>query len=272
MNKTIVIYHSNCQDGFSAAWIVHKAIGSVIKDITYHPGVYDEDPPDVTGCDIYIVDFSYKRPIMDEIIKKANKVIHIDHHDTAIQDMIGFTALNFESMYSPDNTESGAILTWKYFFPSQPIPQFIQHVDDYDRWQYKLPGTKEIHANMSSYEYTFDNWDKLAIQRLDEQILIGTAIERREAKVIKELLGIVVRRMNIAGYDVPVANVPYTMGSDICHCMAKGEPFSAYYYDTPKHRIFGLRSEENGLDVGQIAKGFGGGGHKHASGFKINLE
>ena len=33
--------------------------------------------------------------------------------------------------------------------------------------------------------------------------------------------------------------------------------------------VFSLRSEEGGLDVSEIAKKFGGGGHKHSAGFKV---
>jgi oligoribonuclease NrnB/cAMP/cGMP phosphodiesterase (DHH superfamily) len=269
MSKTICIHHGNCADGFSAAWIVNKAIG---PDIEFHAGFYQTEPPDVVGKIVYIVDFSYKRSVMEEIVSKASKVIHIDHHDTAIRDMEGFTSPNFECLYSHKNTESGAMLTWRYFYPGIEVPRFIKYIDDRDRWQFKLPGSKEVQSNVFSYEYTFENWDMLMDQDLDAQIRDGTAIERRLAKEIKELMGVVVRRMNIGGYNVPVANVPYQLGSDICHALAKNEPFSAYYYDKPTGREFGLRSEDGGKHVGEIAKFYGGGGHEHASGFRVTFE
>ena len=85
-------------------------------------------------------------------------------------------------------------------------------------------------------------------------------------------MGVVVRRMNIGGYNVPVANIPYMLGSDMCHALAKNEPFSAYYYDKPTGREFGLRSEEGAVDVGKIATQYGGGGHEHASGFRVSYD
>jgi nanoRNase/pAp phosphatase (c-di-AMP/oligoRNAs hydrolase) len=54
--------------------------------------------------------------------------------------------------------------------------------------------------------------------------------------------------------------------------MSKGEPFAACYWDTPESRVFGLRSGEDGADVSEIAKQYGGGGHKHAAGFKVPRE
>lgn len=264
MTKKICIYHGNCADGFTAAWIVNKAL----ENVEFHAGFYNEAPPDVTGADVYIVDFSYKRPIMEEIVSKANAVFHIDHHATAIVDMEGYSDHKFVKFYSPHNTESGAMLTWKYFYGDAPVPQFVCHIDDRDRWQFKLPGTRQIQANVFSYEYTFENWNMLMEMEVEQQIKDGTAIERANMKNIKELMGVVVRRMNIAGYNVPVANIPYQFGSDMCMLLAKGEPFSAYYYDKPTHREFGLRSEKGAVDVAKIAELFGGGGHANASGFR----
>lgn len=264
MTKKICIYHGNCADGFTAAWVVKK----VHHDAVFHAGFYRDQPPDVTGKIVYIVDFSYPRDIMEEIVNKAVRVIHIDHHETAIRNMEGYSNPGFESFYSPENTESGAMLCWRYFFPNVEVPNIIKHVDDRDRWKFKLEGTREIAANMFSYEYTFENWDMLMDQELETQIREGSAIQRRMVKDIKELANVVVRRVTIAGYDVPCANVPYQFGSDMCSFLAKGEPFAAYYYDKPTHREFGLRSIPGGVNVAEIAEMFGGGGHATASGFK----
>lgn len=40
----VCIYHSACQDGFTAAWAVRAALGDV--DVEYAPGVYQTAPPD----------------------------------------------------------------------------------------------------------------------------------------------------------------------------------------------------------------------------------
>jgi oligoribonuclease NrnB/cAMP/cGMP phosphodiesterase (DHH superfamily) len=269
MTKKICIYHGNCADGFTAAWVVRLALG---HDVEFCPGFYRDAPPDVTDKIVYIVDFSYKRPIMEEIVAKAAAVIHIDHHTTAIKDMDGFSASTFETLYSHENTESGAMLTWRYFFPLVEIPTMIRHVDDRDRWQFLIHGTREIQANIFSYDYTFENWDMLMEQDINQQIMEGSSIERKAAKDIKELMDVVVRRVNIGGYNVPIANVPYQMGSDMGHALAKNEPFAAYYYDKPGGREIGLRSEVGGIHVGDIAGQYGGGGHEHASGFMVSYD
>jgi oligoribonuclease NrnB/cAMP/cGMP phosphodiesterase (DHH superfamily) len=268
MTEPLCIYHGNCADGFTAAWVVKR----VHPNAVFHAGFYRDPPPDVTSKIVYIVDFSYPRSTMEEIVKNAAKVIHIDHHETAIRAMDGYLHEKFESFYSPENTESGAMLCWSYFFPTVPVPDIIKHVDDRDRWKFKLEGTREIAANMFSYAYTFENWDMLMDQSLEQQILEGTAIQRRMVKDIKELSDVVVRRVIIAGHNVPCANVPYQFGSDMCSFLAKGEPFAAYYYDKPTHREFGLRSTPGGVNVAEIAESFGGGGHATASGFKRSFD
>lgn len=43
-----------------------------------------------------------------------------------------------------DNDQSGALLSWQFFHPGTEVPMFIRHIDDYDRWQFKIKGTKEF--------------------------------------------------------------------------------------------------------------------------------
>ena len=97
----------------------------------------------------------------------------------------------------------------------------------------------------------------------------GAAIERKHHKDVAELVGVCKRRMVIGGHDVPVASLPYTLVSDAGHLMAQGEPFAACYWDTAEGRTFGLRAADEGLDVSEVAKRYGGGGHAKAAGFEV---
>ena len=76
----------------------------------------------------------------------------------------------------------------------------------------------------------------------------------------------------MAGVDVPTLNAPYFYSSDAGHIMGKGEPFAVCYWDTPEGRVFSLRSEDGAQDVSEVAAKFGGGGHKHAAGFKLPFD
>lgn len=263
--RPLVIYHSNCADGFSAAWVYWKRFG---ENCDFHPGIYNEAPPDVAGREVFLVDFSYKRAVVEEMLKTAASIILVDHHKTALDDLKDLPGL---SQYC--NLESsGAMLAWRHCFGSEDPPLLLGHIEDRDLWRFKLAGTREVSAFVFSHEYTFEQWDKLMSAdqvELLKMTAAGAAIERKHHKDVAELVKVCQRRMVIGGHDVPVASLPYTMGSDAGHVMAQGEKFSAYYWDTAHHRSFGLRSTPDGLDVADIAAQYGGGGHKHASGFRV---
>ena len=267
MSSTLCIYHGNCADGFAAAWVVRKFYKEVYEDIEFYAGVYQNPPPKVKDKNVILVDFSYKRPILDKMKQEANSILILDHHKTAAEDLQGFEGAVF------DMERSGAMITWNYFFPNSAPPLLIMHIQDRDLWQFKLPGTREIQAAIFSYPYDFEVWGKLMKTDPLQLLTEGAAIERKHFKDIHELLAVCKTRTKIAGYNVPVANLPYIFSSDAGHIMGKDEPFAACYMDTPEGRVYSLRSSEaGGVDVGEVAKLFGGGGHKHAAGFRVKLD
>jgi len=266
----ICIYHGNCADGFGAAYAVWRRFGDAVE---YVAGTYGMTPPDVTGKAVLLVDFSFKREVVEEMLKTAAAIFIIDHHKTAIEDLqpllSGDTSYVIDAVFN--NDKSGAMLAWEYYHSEEP-PALIRHIQDRDLWKFELEGTREIQAALFSYPYDFEVWDGLMCRSTKELRQDGSAIERKHFKDIEELLKVCQRRMIIGGVDVPVANLPYTMSSDAGHIMAKGEPFAACYYDTPAGRCFSLRSGPDGMDVSAIAKMYpGGGGHKHAAGFTIRI-
>lgn len=269
--KPICIYHGNCADGFGAAWVFKRWAD---REHDFHAGVYQNPPPDVEGRDVYLVDFSYKRAVVEEICEKATRVVLIDHHKTAIEDLKPLIESGrIEALVSLG--KSGATLAWEWFHGhnEHEMPQLLRHIEDRDLWRFALAGTREIQANVFSHPYDFEVWDKLMERPVEELIAEGLAIERKHFKDIHELLGVVTRKMAIGGYVVPIANLPYTLTSDAGHALCTpGTPFAGCYWDTPEGRVFSLRSTDNGVDVSEIAKQYGGGGHRNASGFRVSYE
>ena len=266
--KPICIYHGNCADGFGAAWVFKRFGG---QEFDFHAGVYQDVPPDCSGRDVYLVDFSYKRPVVEAIMKVAGRVVLIDHHKTALDDLDSLIHLSLiESLCSLNH--SGAVLAWMWFHKGDltGMPELLRHIEDRDLWRFALKGTREIQANVFSYPYDFEVWDKLMECPVAELIAEGRAIERKHFKDINEFVQVVSCPMKIGGYVVPMANLPYTLTSDAGHLLAKGKPFAGCYWDTPEGRVFSLRSQDDGLDVSEIAKQYGGGGHAHASGFRVS--
>jgi len=270
MAKPICIYHGNCADGFGAAWVFHSQAD---REFDFHPGVYQDDPPDVSGRDVYLVDFSYKRPMVEKIIEQATRVVLIDHHKTAIDDLMPLIeSRSIESLVSLEH--SGAMLAWQWFRGNfDQLPDLLRHIEDRDLWRFVLPGTREIQANVFSYPYDFSVWDRLMETPVSELIAEGKAIERKHHKDIAELVKVCRREIKINGLVVPAASLPYTLTSDAGHLMATEHPskIGICYWDTTEGRVFSLRSTDDGPDVSAIAKLYGGGGHQHAAGFRTSL-
>ena len=298
--KPLCIYHGNCADGFGAAWVAHKFFGAGAVD--FHVGIYQDPPPDAFGRHVLLVDFSYKRDVLIGLASRAAGVLVIDHHKSAIEDLAAdgnyivdmgrytgpltwqrfmdncvqdqYEGAPYGRVYTVfDVARSGAGMTWDFFFPNDVRPPLVNHIEDRDLWKFALPSTREIQASVFSYPYDFAVWDTL--MRMDpyaDLAVEGAAIERKHHKDIDELLRVMTRRMKIGGYVVPVANLPYTLISDAGNRLADGQPFAACYWDTPEGRVFSLRSRPEGLDVSEIAKQYGGGGHKNASGFRVPFE
>lgn len=277
--KALCIYHRGCADGFGAAWAVWKALGDGVE---FHPGVYGAAPPDVTGRDVILVDFSYKRPVMEAMCQSAASITLLDHHKTAAEELDGLgdgPGIAIPVFVCIDMEKSGAVLAWEHFHPGKVIPRLLQHVQDRDLWRFALSNTREIIACLFSHPFDFGQWDRLAaeIERDPTTILIeGAAIERKLHKDVGELLSTSARVMTIGGYSVPVANLPFTLASDagnlLCQRSMDGiaPPFAGIYYDRPSGRTFSLRSVGD-FDVSEIARKYGGGGHKNAAGFRVPL-
>lgn len=295
MTKPLCIYHGSCFDGFTAAWAVWKRFG---EDCDYVAANYGDAPPAVDGRDVIIVDFSYKRAVLLEMARASRTVFLLDHHKTAAEDLAGFLG---PMGYNPDvlafqreeqgilpisvlfdMERSGAGITWDFFHPDKPRPEFLSHVEDRDLWRFAMPWTREVHAAMSAYPFAFSAWEEIAATPISELVQQGAAIDRKHMRDIETLIPIHKRDMTIGGYRVPVANMPMTMTSDAGNLMCKqwnGDlyqdgvtaampPFAACYWDTPKGRVFSLRSVGD-FDVSAIAAKYGGGGHKNASGFTL---
>ena len=282
MTKPLCIYHGNCADGFGAAWVVRHWFARSGQKIDFHPGVYGQEPPSVVGRDVIMVDFSYKRPVLERMAESARMILILDHHKTAAEDLDGYRrpiwgaqAMSEGIWAEFDMARSGAGLAWDFFFPNEPRPKLIDHIEDRDLWRFSLAGTREIQANLFSFPYDFAVWDDL-VEKAEgpsgfaDMLIGGVAIDRKMLKDIAELLGVATRRMKIGGVEVPVVNLPYTMASEAAGTLAENAPFAAAYFDGKDARTFSLRSRgEGGADVSSIAKLYGGGGHRNAAGFRM---
>lgn len=248
----IVIYHKNCADGFCCAWLLHK-----LYLATFHAASYGEDPPETANEDVIIADFSYKRDVLSKIAEQARSIIVLDHHKTAQAELMGLPFCKF------DMSCSGARLVQRYF--NLPDHWLIDYTEDRDLWRWQLPHSREINAALASYDFDFDLWSKLAKEPL---IAEGQAIIRYQQRVVKSHIQHAAI-VHLDGYDVPVVNAT-TLFSEIAGELSVGHPFAVAWFRRQDGKYqYSLRSSgEASIDVSEIAKRHGGGGHRNAAGFE----
>lgn len=264
-----VLYHGNCYDGFGAAYAAWKKFGDSAKYIAVSYGAPPPFMPDAS--EIYILDFSYdERTILE--LSKGVKVVILDHHKSAMENLKGLLYLqdcnqNKNLCIEFDMNKSGALMSWEYFHGDgfKEAPKLIQHISDRDLWKFEMSGSKEVHSALVSLPFDFEVWDKL---KVDDLIIEGAACLRFESSVVKKIcdkswVG------RIDEFDVPMVNTA-AHWSEVGHellCMYPKAPFAASFTVMKNGVMWSLRGRGD-FDVSEVAKKFGGGGHKIAAGFK----
>ena len=159
-------------------------------------------------------------------------------------------------------------MAWQYFHPGTEVPRFFEYLQDRDLWTKRLPGVDEFTAALRSYPQDFEKWDFLLSGFVSDLIEEGISIQRYFRTLVEQAKRHVFFR-EIAGYSVPVVNASMFMSSEVAGELAEGQPFAAVYAETKDNIIWSLRSRGDGVDVSEVAKRFGGGGHKNAAGFTV---
>lgn len=272
--RPLIIYHGGgCTDGFCAAWLFHE----VWPDAEFLPAQYGDDPPEVSGREVYVVDFSYPRDVMIQMAERAAQLRVLDHHKTAKEACEGLSFCTF------DLGKSGARLALDFICQLPPhrfpgagwvrlVTWLVDYTEDRDLWRFNLPESAVINCAIRSYPQTFKAWKELMFRSTDELVIEGQAISRYRDRVVEQHLEHA-REVELMGHHVKI--VPCTTGeimSEIAGRLAEDAPFAACYFDTEDgYRVFSLRSRDGGIDVSEIAKRAGGGGHPQAAGFKVPI-
>lgn len=289
-DKVLCGFHAHCDDGFAAAWAVRHGLGD--DRVEFFGGVYGKAPPDVTGRDVVLVDFSYKRPVLDEMIAKATTLLVLDHHKTAAEDLSGLppAGIDFQEWMNKgpratvgvlfDMNRSGAGIAWDFFHgrtPHATRPEFIDYVEDRDLWKKELPEGDQFTIALRSYPQDFQTWDALIARGVPALIQEGRPLWRYYRARIDEMkrsayLARIRYPEKLGYFHCGIANAPYFAASELAGELAEmeGAQFGACYFEVrPGEWQYSLRSRSD-FDVSEVAKLFGGGGHKGAAGFTVN--
>lgn len=268
----------------------------------YFPIDYKDDFPFdeiLTNEEIYIVDFSLQKEGEFKKLQEITKdITWIDHHKTAIekhpdiQDLKGIR----------DISKAGCELAWQYFFPNKDIPLAVTYVGRYDVWDFSEFGEilNEFQAGIrlqehypespiwqgllkESYKLTIDELEKLQSERpnihLKPNGQIGGLDDVLENILKEGKIALKFRTNRYAslvkafsfftefeGYKAICCNVG-SVSSQLFDSVKEDYDLMIPFVFDGKQWTVSLYTKKD-IDCSEIAKKYGGGGHKQAAGFQ----
>ncbi|WP_449397082.1 hypothetical protein [Devosia riboflavina] len=275
----LCIYHGDCLDGFGAAW----AVWLRWPDCQFYAGRYGAPLPQADERNVLFVDFSPSSSSLIDLAKLARSVVIIDHHanaqlaladfpffDGTISGLARVLAENVR-LGQPavaawfDPQQSGAAMAWQFVHDTNrrthELPLMVALIEDRDLWHFRFGDkTRRVAAVLQSYALDFAAWSKIAddIAGAEEvgQHLLRAHLANVERFASEAFFG------QIAGQNVPVANLPYLYATDTANKLLDlhpDAPFTASWFRRSDGLFqYALRSTDQRLDVSEIAKRFGG--------------
>jgi oligoribonuclease NrnB/cAMP/cGMP phosphodiesterase (DHH superfamily) len=291
-----------CIDGFSGLFTAYSA-GLVNNDVNIIPAVpgAPHAPPGIIDKNVLIIDVAFKLDVIKDIISKCKRLTFIDHHVSIRDDMMEYIEDELKGKTEKENltviyddNRAGCTLAWKHLLPERKIPLFMKYVEDNDIGAWRHEKTKFFIFGLSSnynLEPTMDNlkeWEKLTDhEEVHRLCMEGIVIDKYNNKLLDKIFNYhtiekfpskkIQSQFNtffdkVGKYKVAVhcgSDCPSSTGIGLKLLNETDCDFAFIWsLDISERKYYvSLRSKE--VDVGSIAKIFGGGGHKLASGFSM---
>lgn len=265
--RTVILYHGNCPDGFGGAYAAWKKFGDQAE---YHAlSRTAPEPESLHGATVYFIDFCYPREIMDRYVAEAGSLTVLDHH-AGVRDVVeAMPAFVF------DNDRSGAAIAWDYFHPDTPRPKLIEYIQDDDLFRHELPETKPVLSYLAVQPHTFELWDAIA-HDLEDPARAAQLMEKLRA--YREYFDLLVqytasraKPVLFEGHEVYMVTVnplkPFVsaVGSVL---REKHPPFALLGHAFPGGMRISMRGDGT-VDLAALAQKYGGNGHRNSAAFSL---
>lgn len=266
-------YHSADLDGHCSGAIVKRKYQECeMIGINYgDPFPWDSIQ---TGEMVIMVDFCLQ-PFSDMIkLNSMCDLLWIDHHKSAIEEAHQCGFLPWGGM-KVEIGRAGCELAWEYFNTDQNTPESVRLLGRYDVWDHSDPDTLPFQYGMRLCEDTKPGsiiWDDLLA---GDQDLLDMVIDT--GRTILDYIDI--DNMKYAKACAFNTTLDGLRCVAINKAMANSKLFESVW-DQDKYDAmlsFGYRkgqwhislySDKPDVDVSEVAKNYGGGGHKGAAGFQ----
>lgn len=237
-----------------------------------------------TGETVFMTDFSLK-PFDDMIgLNEIANLVWIDHHKTAIN------ASNNHGVEEKidglrSTAKAGCELAWEFFNRHSSMPYAVYLLGRYDVWDHRNPDVLPFQKGMQIKETdprnseAWDLWRQLLMLKQDLNQLEMSIIEQGKTvieyqdQVYANLAKWLSFEMNFKGYKFISANVSGTGSKffDVVWDENKHDAMLVFSWTGTYWNISMYTTPEKideGIDVGEIARIYNGGGHAGAAGFQ----
>lgn len=292
--QNIYALHHDDADGFAsaAAVLANVTYGQTVRFI---PVQYNRELP-ITAFEpdstLYILDFSYSKEILLDLASKVDFLLVIDHHETAEEQLTDFPRLYNPHMVQRmkekipyviyDKRVCAATLAWEYFSNGASIPYAVDLVSRYDVWDIEDPKVLAFDIGMKSQGINRDVKAWLDVIRnengeVQKAIDIGMPLVEYNNAHIKDFKAS--EKLKITEWEefrVALYNSTH-LKNELAHSLYTDRELAVdvtmgYSIINKGKILFSLRSQKGTkVDVGQLAKKHGGGGHRHAASFVLPL-
>lgn len=291
----VVISHAACPDGTAAEWVARQHS----PDALYLPGAYalpwcfDDstgkscllrrigDAREAfevrSGTELLLVDFCLSRETLEELLTAGVFVTVLDHHKTAQEALEGLVHENLVVMF--DMERSGAGIAWDVLIGG-PRPRVIDLIEDRDLWRFKRRGTREFYAWLATNGLNLENIEHCADSaHLSRAIRIGAELEKMHGACVADFVKLATNitvscdRGECVVSTRCAQHLPVRFCSDVAGRLAEQSEakIGLSYYQQGDQLMFSARSRDGApITAEELAKRFGGGGHKHAAGFRTS--
>ena len=212
---TLIYYHADCIDGFGAAYAAWRHF----RENAFYRPMHHGDSwqiDEVIGRNVFILDFSFPRPLLEEIARYAASVCQIDHHASArdgwaseLKTETGSSMASYQHPELPlkvifDMEKSGARLAWEHFHPETSLPLTLCHIEDQDLWRFKIAGTRAFCTALRLKPFNFAIWHEL-ISEIEKGDSDCYASLLAEGHAIQRFLVIETQRLADSSLVMPVS-------------------------------------------------------------------
>lgn len=295
----LILTHADCIDGYGAAfcaWLKYRDAAEYCE--VSHGSIPDIDSlarlPCVRGRTVYIMDFSFTPEVHAEIVRRAQKVVWLDHHATSFNTHVEprflkegghryscCSALHFTVL---DNKKSGARLAWEHFFPNAPLPRLLAYIDDFDRNILQLPGSRSINLALRRVPWSFKVWDrwlhdfglhgeaptKAFLAAMKNGRRLQRRVDAQAHEIAKNAIPVFV-----PGFDKPGLAVacPMLLANDVGALLVRGSgTFALCWLIMPDGTVKASLRSGPDCDVEKLANHHDGGGHRDSAAFRTTID